>query len=82
MRFELAAEQDQRGERQHVGIDRPLQIRRARIERPLDRRQGDVHDRVVEHDHEEREAHGEQRPPLVVWVIVRHQDSSISHRSG
>ena len=86
---ELAAEQDQRGERQEVGVDRPLEVLRRRLERALDRRQRDVHDRVVEHDHEEREAHGGERPPLVVrslesvgvhpvspWIGVRRSTSA------
>src|ERR687885_481622 len=29
-------------------------------------RQGDVHDRVVEHDHEQREAERSERPPFLV----------------
>ena len=32
----------------------------------LDRRQRDVHDRVVEHDHEQPERDGDERPPLPV----------------
>jgi hypothetical protein len=34
----------------------------------LDRGQRDVHDRVVEHDHEQREAHRAERPPAAVLL--------------
>ena len=73
---QLAAEQDQGGEHQDVGVHRPLQVLRGGLQLLLDRRQRHVHDRVVEHDHEQGEAHRKQRPPLVVWVIVSHSVSS------
>ena len=62
---QLAAEHDQHGERQDVGVDRPLELRRGRVEIALDRGQRHVDDRVVEHDEEEAEAHRGQRQPLV-----------------
>src|ERR671934_85856 len=40
----------------------------ARAEIGLDRRQGDVHHRVVQHDHEEGEAQRPQRPPAPVLL--------------
>ena len=65
---ELAAREQQRREGQRIGRNRPLELRTADAELPLDRRQRHVHDRVVEHDHEEREAQRAQRPPLPVLV--------------
>src|SRR5436309_5945968 len=47
-------------------VDRPLEVAQRGVEAALNRRQRDVHDRVVEHDHEQREAHGSERPPLAV----------------
>ena len=44
----------------------------------LDRRQRDVHDGVVEHDHEQREAHRSERPPLA--VVVGDQVPVAGHR--
>ena len=52
-----AAGDQQHGEGQGVRVDGPLERREARVEVALDRGQRDVHDRVVEHDHEQREAH-------------------------
>ena len=43
-----------RRERQRVGVDHPLQLGERRVERALDRRQRDVHDRDVEQQHEDR----------------------------
>ena len=63
---EPAARDEQHRERQRVRVDGPLERRDRRAEVVLDRRQRDVHDRVVEHDHEQREAHGRERPPLAV----------------
>ena len=62
---------EQHGEGQRVGVDRPLQARDGDVEVALDRRQRDVHDRVVEHDHEQREAHRAERPPAAVVVADR-----------
>ena len=49
---------------ERVGVDHPLQVRRRSRRGALDRRQGDVHDRDVEQEHESRRADGDQRPPL------------------
>ena len=51
-------------ERQRIPGDDPLQLREADPQVLLDCRQRDVHHGVVEHDHEEAERDGRQRPPL------------------
>ena len=56
--------QQQRRERQRVGVDHPLDVREARVQVRGDLRQRDVHDRDVEQQHERRDAHDDQRPPL------------------
>ena len=61
---ELAADQHQRREREGVAGDDPLQLREADAEVALDRRQRDVHDRVVQHDHEQAERDRREREPL------------------
>ena len=65
---ELAAGDHQRRERQRVRGDDPLERGDRDVQVALDRRQRDVHDRVVEHDHEEAERHGRERPPLLVLL--------------
>ena len=49
---ERAGGEQERGERQRVGVDHPLQIGQRRAERLLDVGQRDVHDRDVEQQHE------------------------------
>ena len=61
---ELAAAQQEHAERQRVAVHDPLELGDRDAEVLADGRQGHVHDRVVEHDHEEAERNGEQRPPL------------------
>ena len=61
---ELAADQHQRREAERVAGDDPLQLGEVGAEVFLDRRQRHVHYRVVEHDHEEAERDGGERPPL------------------
>ena len=51
-------------EAERVRVHDPLEIGEIRLERPLDRGQRDVHDRDVEQEHEGRDAHRHQRPPL------------------
>jgi hypothetical protein len=46
------AEEEQAPEGEGVGVEHPGQARAREPERRLDLRQGDVHDRRVEHDHE------------------------------
>ena len=50
---ELAADQHERGERERVAGDDPLELGERHVERAAHRRQRDVHHRVVEHDHEQ-----------------------------
>jgi hypothetical protein len=58
-----AAEEQEPGEGEHVGVDHPLEARGAVVEVPADRGQGDVHDRDVEDHHELRHAgDGEDEP--------------------
>ena len=52
------------GQGQRVGVDHPLQVREARLQRTLDRGQRDVDDRHVEQQHERAYADDAQRPPL------------------
>ena len=61
---ELAAAQQQHAERERVAVHDPLELGDRDAEVLADRRQSHVHDRVVEHDHEEAERDREQRPPL------------------
>ena len=65
---QLPADQHQRGERERVAGDDPLELRQPDAEVALDRRQRDVHDRVVQHDHEQPERHRRERPPLLVLL--------------
>jgi hypothetical protein len=69
---ELAAEQvgqrpsgeQQRGERQRIGVDHPLDVGEARVQVGGDLGQRDVDDRDVEQQHERRHADDHERPPL------------------
>ena len=65
---ELAADQHQRRERQRVAGDDPFELGEADPEVALDRGQRDVHDGVVEHDHEQPERDRRERPPLLVLL--------------
>src|SRR6266851_1202332 len=56
-----AAEEQQPAERERVKADHPVQVGRRQVQRPLHARQGDVHDGVVEHQHELRGGDDEQR---------------------
>src|SRR6266540_2268621 len=56
----------ERVERERISRDDPLELGDLEVKRSLDRRQRHVHDRVVEHDHEQAERDGRQRPPLSV----------------
>jgi hypothetical protein len=53
---ERAHRQQQAGEDEDVAVDDPLQRARRGVEVALDRRQGDVEDRVVDADDEQRDA--------------------------
>ena len=60
-----AAEQKEPAEEQRVRVDDPLQAAVRKAEIGLDRRQRDVRDGGVEHDHELREAHEDEDDPAV-----------------
>ena len=60
---EGAAQDDQRGQGQDIGIDRPLEVARRHAEPALDGGQGDVHDGVVEQDHALPDAHRDEGQP-------------------
>jgi hypothetical protein len=47
-----AAEQEQAAEGDRIGVYHPLQAGSGKAKRPLDVRQGNVHDGPVEHDHQ------------------------------
>ena len=65
---ELAAGEHERGEGERVAGDDPLELGEPDVQRLLHRRQRDVHDGVVEHDHEKPERHRPERPPLLVLL--------------
>ena len=65
---ELAAGDQQRCEDERVGGDDPFELRDRDVQVLLDRRQRDVHDGVVQHDHEEAEGDRGERPPLLVLL--------------
>ena len=56
-----AAEQEEAGEGERVGVDDPLQPGVGETEAAVDRRQRHVHDRDVEDDHELRQADHDQQ---------------------
>ena len=60
---ERAGGEQHAGEHEHVDVDDPLQLRGGGVEVALQRRQRDVEDRVVEPDHEQRQAEDGERPP-------------------
>ena len=65
---QATARDEQHGEAQRVGVDGPFETADRGVQVLLDRGQRDVHDRVVEHDHEQREAHRAEGPPAAVVV--------------
>jgi len=60
---ERAGGQQEHRERQDVGVDDPLEVGEARVERRTQVGQRHVHDGQVEHEHEGRERHDPERPP-------------------
>ena len=73
---EAAGQEQQAAEGDEERVDDPGQVRLAEAEVVLDRRQRDVHDRDVEHDHQLREADDDQRGPAAAiggrgWERVR-----------
>jgi hypothetical protein len=66
------AEQQEAAEDERVAVDDPLEARRREVEVGLDRRQGDVRDGRVEHDHELRDADEDEDEPAVGLLLLRH----------
>ncbi len=62
--------EEEGGERQGVGVEDPLKVRQRGMEGVLDRREGDVHDREVEEQHEDPDADGAEGPPLTIHLVV------------
>jgi hypothetical protein len=60
---EAAAQQEEAAEDEGVGVDDPLQAAVGEVKVVLDRRQGDVHDRRVENDHEVCQADEDEDDP-------------------
>ncbi|MFN8140793.1 MAG: hypothetical protein U0R29_00500 [Solirubrobacterales bacterium] len=63
-----AADRQQHRERERVAVDDPFEAGDRGVEVALNRGEGDVDDGVVEHHHEQGQAHRAQRPPLAVLV--------------
>ena len=63
---ERSGRQQEGGERQRVGVDDPLQVGEGGVQFALDRGQRDVHDGDVEQQHEDRDRHRDQGPPLAL----------------
>jgi hypothetical protein len=59
---EGAAQQQQRTQRQQVGVEDPLQTREAAAQAPFDGREGDVDHGAVEQGHAGAEDAGEHQP--------------------
>ena len=64
---EPPAEQEEPAVGEHVGVDHPHQRAVGEAEAALDRRQRDVHDRGVEHDHELARAQHVQGEPSLAF---------------
>src|SRR5215204_488612 len=80
---ELAARQEQDPERERIAVHDPLQLRDRDPEVGADRRQRDVHDRVVEHDHEQPERDGRESPPLPeLWSDQAGPHFGVGYRRG
>ena len=70
---EPAAEEHEAAEGQHVGVDHPGERRLREAEVLADRRQRDVHDRRVEHDHQVAQAEDEECEPVLAGVGDGHR---------
>jgi hypothetical protein len=72
--------EQQAGEDEQVGVDHPLQLRGGGVELVLQRRQGDVEDRVVEpDDRQAKREHAERLPTAgVLDGIDGHQAALLS----
>jgi hypothetical protein len=60
---ERSADQDERAEKQRVGLDHPLDVGDRGVEIGLKRGQRHVHDRAVDERHARRQDRRHQRPP-------------------
>ena len=77
-----AAEQQEPAEDERVGVDDPLQVGLGQPEIGLDRRQRDVHDRRVEHDHELGEADQDEDEPGIRCVSAHAASRNWTSESG
>ena len=78
-----AAEQQEAAEREQVRVDDPRERRLGEAEILADRRQRDVDDRDVEHDHQVAQAEDEQREPARAAVHGHRSSASfrvVGHR--
>ena len=69
---EASGKQQEAAERQQVGVHDPGKGRLREAEIVADRRQGDVHDRRVEHDHEIGQAEDVERQPALAVGEICH----------
>ena len=79
---EAAHGHEQDGERQDVGVHHPLDVAVRGVVVGLDVRDGDVHDRAVEQDHEEAEAEHGQHGPRVAGRAGRARRGRRHRRDG
>ena len=68
---EPSGEQQQAAEGDQVGVDDPGEVRLREAEIVLDRGQGDVHDRLVEDDHQHPDAEDDEGDPTGAAARVR-----------
>ena len=69
---EPAAEQEEAAEGEQIGVYHPGQRGLGEVQVLSDRRQRDVHDRRVEHDHQRGEAQHVEREPALPAVLFVH----------
>ena len=72
------AGQNHAGQRQRIRIDHPLEIGKARVQIPLDRRQRHLHHGHVDEQHERRCAQRNQRPPSPPAGVSRAHDCTVA----
>ena len=77
-----AAEHQEAGERDRVGVDDPLQVGRGEAEARLDRGQRDVDDAQVEDDHELRHAADGQQPARARAALRSRRGAAASTAAG
>jgi hypothetical protein len=64
---EPSGEQQQASEHDEEGVDHPRQVALGEMQVALDRRQGDIHDCHIEHDHQLREADNRETHPAAAF---------------